>query len=66
VNAHLQDIDGYAARHWSPGEGTINWTSMFDTLAARAATPRLIIEVRRSLHRIPGAVAAFEARGLAC
>lgn len=65
-HVHLQDTDGYADRHWIPGEGTINWTSVFDALAALDVTPRLIIEVRRNLHRIPGAVAAFEARGLAC
>lgn len=65
-HVHLQDTDGYADRHWIPGEGTINWTSVFDAIAALETTPRLIIEVRRNLHRLPGAVAAFEAQELAC
>lgn len=65
-HVHLQDTDGYADRHWIPGEGTINWTSVFDAIAALETTPRLIVEVRRNLHRLPGAVAAFEAQELAC
>jgi len=65
-HVHLQDTDGFADRHWIPGEGTINWTSVFDAIATLESTPRLIVEVRRNLHRLPGAVAAFEARGLAC
>lgn len=66
AHVHLQDADGYADRHWIPGEGSIMWTSVFDAIAALEHPPRLIIEVFRNIHRIPEAVRAFEAQGLAC
>lgn len=66
AHVHLQDADGYADRHWIPGEGSILWTSVFDAIAAMEKQPRLIIEVFNNIHRIPDAVRAFEARGLAC
>jgi len=66
AHVHLQDADGYADRHWIPGEGNVNWTSVFDAIAAMDKPPRLIVEVFKNLHRIPAAVAAFEHRGLAC
>jgi sugar phosphate isomerase/epimerase len=65
-HVHLQDTDGYADRHWIPGEGTVNWTSVFDAIALLETKPRLIIEVRRNLHRLPAAVKALKERGLAC
>jgi sugar phosphate isomerase/epimerase len=43
---HLQDADGYADRHWNPGEGTIRWASVFAALSRLASNPRLILEVR--------------------
>jgi len=43
---HLQDADGYADRHWHPGEGTVRWDAVFRALAATGATPRLLLEVR--------------------
>lgn len=66
AHVHLQDADGYADRHWIPGEASILWTSVFDAIAAMEKQPRLIIEVFNNIHRIPDAVRAFEARGLAC
>jgi len=66
AHVHLQDTDGYADRHWIPGEGSIHWASVFDALAALAVTPRLIIEVFKNFHRIPAAVKKFDEQGLAC
>lgn len=63
---HLQDADGYADRHWHPGEGTLPWPAIFNAIEAVDANPRLIIEVSNHLHLLPQTVAALEARGLAC
>ena len=43
---HLQDADGYADRHWHPGDGQLNWRALFPAIARLPQTPRLIIEVR--------------------
>lgn len=43
---HLQDADGYADRHWSLGEGSIHWRSVFAALGALESNPRLIIEIK--------------------
>ncbi len=45
-HVHLQDTDGYADRHWNPGEGNIRWSSVFRALAGLNSNPRLILEVR--------------------
>jgi sugar phosphate isomerase/epimerase len=45
-HVHLQDTDGYADRHWNPGEGNISWPEVFRALAKLASKPRLILEVR--------------------
>ncbi|WP_193183925.1 sugar phosphate isomerase/epimerase family protein [Nisaea sediminum] len=45
-HVHLQDADGYADRHWVPGEGTVRWPSVFRALSALSSNPRLIIEIR--------------------
>lgn len=45
-HVHLQDADGYADRHWVPGEGTVRWPSVFRALSALDSNPRLIIEIR--------------------
>jgi sugar phosphate isomerase/epimerase len=42
---HLQDTDGYADRHWLPGEGLINWKSLFDAISKLEQKPRLILEL---------------------
>ena len=46
AHVHLQDADGYADRHWLPGEGTIRWPSVFAALARQDTMPRLMIEVK--------------------
>ncbi len=45
-HVHLQDSDGYADRHWNPGEGSIVWPQVFRSLATLTSNPRLILEVR--------------------
>ena len=65
-HVHLQDADGYADRHWHPGEGTVPWAAVFAALARSEANPRLILEVRDRLERLPATVKALEERGLAC
>lgn len=44
-HVHLQDTDGYADRHWIPGDGSINFRAIFDAIRSVNAQPRLIIEV---------------------
>lgn len=61
---HLQDADGYADRHWSLGEGTINWSSVFAELGKLDSGPRLIVELR-DLSGLPASIAYMEALGLA-
>jgi sugar phosphate isomerase/epimerase len=46
THVHLQDTDGYADRHWAPGEGTIRWTAVFRALDRLRSNPRLILELR--------------------
>ena len=63
---HLQDADGHADRHWLPGDGSIDWRSVFEALAAQQSNPRLIIEVMpERTPGLPACVEALEARGLA-
>lgn len=64
-HVHLQDVDGHADRHWHPGDGRIAWRSVLTALAALDPAPRLILEVRDDLARLPRTVARFEAEGLA-
>ncbi len=45
-HVHLQDTDGYADRHWNPGEGNIPWPEVFRALGRLTSKPRLILEVR--------------------
>jgi sugar phosphate isomerase/epimerase len=44
-HVHLQDTDGWADRHWHPGEGTIGWTAVFRALRRFTGRPRLLLEV---------------------
>ncbi|MDK9698218.1 MAG: sugar phosphate isomerase/epimerase [Siculibacillus sp.] len=46
AHVHLQDADGYADRHWLPGEGTILWPSVFRAFADWCESPRLLVEVK--------------------
>lgn len=64
-HVHLQDADGYADRHWHPGEGRILWAPVFAALKALPTEPRLVLEVRSELHRLPQTVAKLEGQGLA-
>lgn len=46
-HVHLQDTDGYADRHWAPGEGHIEWLEVFRALAELESAPHLVLELRR-------------------
>ncbi len=61
---HLQDADGHADRHWTLGEGTINWHSVFDALSKLDSNPRLIVELRDHAG-LPASIANMNALGLA-
>lgn len=63
-HVHLQDADGYADRHWNPGEGTIRWQSVFAALSRLGSNPRLILEVRDATTLRKG-TAFLEQLGLA-
>ena len=54
-HVHLQDVDGYADRHWGLGEGNIRWHSVFAALARLTSHPRLIIELRDKAKIRPSA-----------
>jgi sugar phosphate isomerase/epimerase len=66
AHVHLQDVDGYADRHWHPGDGRIAWRPVFAALAALAERPRLTLEVRADIARLPATVARLQEMGLAC
>jgi sugar phosphate isomerase/epimerase len=53
-HVHVQDTDGYADRHWLPGDGTICWPAVFRALAAYTAEPRLVLEVRDPANLMKG------------
>ncbi|MBZ9797165.1 sugar phosphate isomerase/epimerase family protein [Mesorhizobium sp. ES1-4] len=63
-HVHLQDADGYADRHWSLGEGTIPWRSVFAALAKLDSNPRLIIEIKDK-SKIPASAAYMASLGIA-
>lgn len=44
-HVHLQDVDGFADRHWHPGQGAIAWQAVFAALNRLPRMPRLILEV---------------------
>lgn len=46
AHIHLQDVDGYADRHWGIGYGSINWFAIFDAIKQIGSQPRLILELR--------------------
>lgn len=64
AHVHLQDVDGYADRHWSLGEGTISWHSVFAALSKLESNPRLIIELRDK-SKIRTSAAYLSSLGLA-
>ena len=55
AHVHLQDADGYADRHWLPGEGDVNWHAIFRSLGRLNSDPRLIIEVKDQVNLRRGA-----------
>ncbi len=63
-HVHLQDADGYADRHWTLGEGNINWPSVFAALGKLTSNPRLIVEIRDH-SGLPASIANMVAMGLA-
>ena len=64
AHIHVQDADGFADRHWLPGEGTVNWRAVFRAVGRLSVKPRLIIEVKDQVNLRRGA-AHLEALGLA-
>jgi len=64
AHIHLQDADGYADRHWTLGEGTVNWHAVFAALGELDSTPRLIVELRNH-SGLPASIANMAALGLA-
>lgn len=63
-HVHLQDADGYADRHWTVGQGAVNWRALFAALAEIQSNPRLIIEIRDK-SQILASAAFLSERGLA-
>ncbi|WP_022702662.1 sugar phosphate isomerase/epimerase family protein [Pseudorhodobacter ferrugineus] len=55
-HVHLQDSDGFADRHWHPGDGPLNWLAIFAALRALPQMPRLILEVNDLRNVTRGAV----------
>lgn len=69
AHVHLQDADGYADRHWAPGQGTVLWHSVFKALAqlphmGTEIAPHLVLELRDASD-IPAAMTYLEGQGLA-
>ena len=64
AHVHVQDADGYADRHWLPGEGTVNWRAVFAALAACTDGARLMMEVKDKT-RLPAGARWLEEQGLA-
>ena len=63
AHVHIQDTDGYADRHWIPGDGTVRWPAVFRALGRLAVKPRLLLEVRDKTQ-IRRAADYLEALGL--
>jgi sugar phosphate isomerase/epimerase len=55
THVHLQDSDGFADRHWAPGQGNIPWAAVFGALGRLNSNPRLILELRKHDHVRAGA-----------
>jgi len=63
-HVHLQDTDGFADRHWAPGEGRISFMALFNALAKVENQPRLILELA-DYSKIISSAAYFAAQGWA-
>jgi len=55
AHIHLQDMDGFADRHWAPGEGEIAWKSVFEAISRYCDNPRLILELDDRKRLVQGA-----------
>jgi sugar phosphate isomerase/epimerase len=71
AHVHIQDTDGYADRHWPPGEGNIPWRAVFRALHDSTAlaegganAPRLIVELRDKAD-LPRGIESLRGLGLA-
>lgn len=64
AHVHVQDMDGYADRHWPPGRGTVPFRPIFAALAERAPDARLVLELDRAAD-IPEGAAHLAALGVA-
>jgi sugar phosphate isomerase/epimerase len=60
AHVHLQDVDGHADRHWHPGDGRIAWRPVMECLEQHAGAPRLLLEVRDRMDRVPETAAWLE------
>ena len=63
-HVHLQDLDGYADRHWAPGEGRVPWIELFRALGELDSAPHLVLELRRH-DDIPKGFAHLQSLGIA-
>lgn len=63
-HVHLQDTDGFADRHWAPGEGHIEWLEVFRALATLESQPHLVLELKRH-DDIPAGFAYLQSIGAA-
>jgi sugar phosphate isomerase/epimerase len=63
-HVHLQDTDGFADRHWHPGDGELGWRAIFAALHRLPTMPRLILEVD-DIRNVPRGAAWLAAQGLA-
>lgn len=64
AHMHLQDVDGYADRHWPIGTGATPWAAVFAALAATGAAPTLLLELADPAT-IPASMRYLEEAGLA-
>lgn len=63
-HVHLQDADGYADRHWHPGQGRIAWQPILKAIAELDEAPHLILEVRDQIEHLPHTAAWLESLSL--
>ncbi len=64
AHVHLQDTDGLADRHWSLGEGNIDFAAIFAELARIGSRPHLIVEIN-DFGKVQASVAHLAKLGLA-
>lgn len=63
-HVHLQDTDGYTDRHWTIGDGKVDWKELFSALGEIDSQPRLILELK-DCSSIPTAAKWLQERNLA-